>query len=175
MILGRSKSTTRFEFHLIEFLVSMSSTYLTFFSSLTQSCISCLNYVNDPADACCIAYQIYEQANIIFDETMRQDRLPISMSVASEPLLLPAYIEDCRMKLQDHAFSTYFRGHNFVKKNDDFVGFNGSKLVVRRIVLRYVSNVELLLFNFYNCGLLCNASIFNAKIWGGPTWVFCLK
>ena len=38
------------------------------------------------------------------------------MSVASEPMLLPAYIEDCRMKLWGHAFSTYFRGTDSLKK-----------------------------------------------------------
>ena len=66
---------------------------------------------------------------------MRQDRFPINMSVASEPMLLPAYIKDCRMMLWDHAFSTYFRGHDSFKKNDDFVGFNGSDRVVRRVFL----------------------------------------
>jgi hypothetical protein len=72
---------------------------------------------------------------------MRQDRIPINMSVASEPMLLPAYIEDCRMKLWDNAFSTYFRGQDSFKKRDEFVGFNGTDLVVRRVLFRYVSNL----------------------------------
>jgi hypothetical protein len=66
---------------------------------------------------------------------MRQDQLPINMSVDSEPMLLPSYIEDCRLKLWDHAFSTYFRGLDSFKKGDDFVGFNGCDLFVRRVFL----------------------------------------
>ena len=68
------------------------------------------------AYAYCLPCQISEQSTIIFDETMRQDRLPINMNLASEPMLLPAYIEDCRMKLWDHAFNTYFRGSDSFKK-----------------------------------------------------------
>jgi hypothetical protein len=79
---------------------------------------------------------------------MREDRLPINMSLASEPMLLPAYIEDCHMKLWEHAFNTYFRGHDSFKKGDDFVGFVGSDLVVRRVLFRYVPNLELILINF---------------------------
>ena len=84
---------------LIGLLVGMPFTYLTFLSSLTQSYISCLIYAIGPADIYCLAYQISEQASIIFDETMRQDRLPINMSVSSEPMLLPAYYKDWRMKI----------------------------------------------------------------------------
>jgi hypothetical protein len=47
---------------------------------------------------------------------MLQDRLPINMSVASEPLLLLAYIKDCRMKLWEQTFYTYFKGHDSLKK-----------------------------------------------------------
>ena len=127
-------------FQLIEILFGMSFTYLTLFLSLTQSCICCLAYDIGPADAYCLAYQISEHASLIFDETMRQDRLPINMSVASEPMLLLAYIEDYRMKLWDHPFSTYFRGSDFFKKCNDFVGFDGSDLVVHKVFFRYVSN-----------------------------------
>jgi hypothetical protein len=86
---------------------------------------------------------------MIFEETMRQDRLPINLTLASEPLLLPAYIEDCRMKLWEQAFYTYFRGHDSFKKGDDFVGFDGADLVVRRVLFRYVSNLVILI-NFIN-------------------------
>ena len=75
------------------------------------------------------------------------------MSTAIEPMLLPAYIEDCRMKLWDHAFGTYFRGPDSFKKGDDFVGFNGSDLVVRRVLFRYVSSLERLFMNSCNCYL----------------------
>ena len=126
-------------FHLIEFLVGMSFTCLTYLISLTQSCICCLAYGIGPADTYSHAYRISKQACIIFYKTMRQNRLPINMSVASERMLLPAYIEDCRMKLWDRVFYTYFRGHDSLKKGHDFVGFNGSDLVVRR-VLFYISD-----------------------------------
>jgi hypothetical protein len=86
-------------------------------------------------------------ARIQVSSTMRQDRLPINMSVTSEPMLLPAYIEDCRMKLWDQTFNTYFKDHDSFKKADDFVGFNGTDLLVRRVLFRYVSN----LIDFNNC------------------------
>ncbi len=104
-----------------------------------QLCIFCLSYATDPADVYCIACQISEQASTMFEEIMRQDRPPINMSLATEPMSLAAYIEDCRMKLWDHAFNTYFRGSDSFKKSDDFFGFNGSELVVRRVLFRYVS------------------------------------
>ena len=82
---------------------------------------------------------------------MRQDRLPINMGVSSEPVLLSAYIEDCRMKLWDHAFITYFRGHDSFKKGDDFIGFKESDLVVRRVLFRYVSSLQVHQNYFSNC------------------------
>ena len=86
---------------------------------------------------------------------MRQDRLPINMSVPIEPLSLTAYVEDCRMKLWDHAFNTFFRGQSSFKKGDDFVVFNGSELVVRRVLFRYDSNKPVA--SLY-CRLLCKFS-----------------
>ena len=97
--------------------------------------IFCLSY---PAEVHCLVCQISEQASMIFEETMRQDRLPINMTLATDPMSLAAYIEDCRMKLWDHAFNTFFRGSDSFKKGDDFFGFNGSELVVRRVLFRYV-------------------------------------
>ena len=70
------------------------------------------------------------------------------MSVASEPMLLTAYIEDSCMKLWDHAFINYFRGPDSFQKGGDFVGFNGSDLVVRRVLFRYVINRYVLSINF---------------------------
>ena len=81
--------------------------------------------------------QITEQACILFDEIMRQDRIKIDMTLPLEPQSLPAYIEECRMKLWEHAFSSYFRGHESFKKSDDFVAFKGSDLLVRRVLFRY--------------------------------------
>ena len=80
--------------------------------------------------------QISEQASIIFEDTVRQDRLAINFDIPSEPLTLVAYIEDCRMKLWDNAFPTFFRGHEAFNKTLEFVGFNGTDLVVRRILFR---------------------------------------
>ena len=93
----------------IEFIFGMSFTYLTLF-------LSFLAYDIGQADAYCQTYQISKQASLNFDETMRQDRLPINMSVAGEPMLLPAYIEDCRIKLWKHVFRTYFRWSDSLKK-----------------------------------------------------------
>ena len=84
--------------------------------------------------------QITEQACTVFDEIMRQDRIQIDMTVTEDPLSLPAYIEDCRMKLWEHAFSSYFRGQDCFKKSDDFVGFKGTELVVRRVLFRYCAS-----------------------------------
>ena len=97
-----------------------------------------------------VSYQISDMACNIFDETMRQDRLPINMSVDSEPMLLPAYIEDCRMKLWDHAFIAYFRGSDSFKKGDDFLVFNASELIVRRVLFRYVSKYQLIHIKVHN-------------------------
>jgi len=80
--------------------------------------------------------QITEEATSSWDEIMRQDKIPVDMSVAVEPLSLPAYIEDCRMKLWDKAFLTYFRGNDGFKKLDDFAGFKGSDQIVRRVLFR---------------------------------------
>ena len=81
---------------------------------------------------------------------MRQDRVPINMSVASEPLLLIAYIEDCRIKLWDHAFKTYFKGLESFKKGDDFDVFLGCDLVVRKVLFRYISYLQDFIINFIN-------------------------
>lgn len=68
---------------------------------------------------------------------MRQDRIPIDMESALEPMSLAEYIEDCRMKLWDCAFISTFKGHDCFKKLDDFVGFKGADLAVRRVLFRY--------------------------------------
>ena len=81
---------------------------------------------------------------------MRQDRVPINMNVVSESLLFTTYIEDCCMKLWDHAFKTYFKGVESLKKSDDFGVFLGYDLVVRRVLFRYISYLEILFINFIN-------------------------
>lgn len=84
--------------------------------------------------------QISKQASNLFDDIMRQDRIPIDMSSPLEPFTLAAYIEDCRMKLWEHAFNSYFKGQDRYKKTEEFVGYKGSVLVVRRVIFRYSSN-----------------------------------
>ena len=80
--------------------------------------------------------QISDQASIVFEESLRQDRLAIKFDIPSEPMTLATYIEDCRMKLWDNAFPTFFRGHDAFNKTIEFVGFNGTDLVVRRVLFR---------------------------------------
>lgn len=84
-----------------------------------------------------LTLQISEQAAISFDEMMRQDRIPIDMNSPLEPLTLSSYIEESRIQLWDHAFTSYFRGHDAFKKSDEFVGFRGADLAVRRVLFRY--------------------------------------
>jgi len=80
--------------------------------------------------------QITDEATSSWEEIMRQDRIPVDMSVAAEPLSLPVYIEECRMKLWDKAFVTYFRGNEAFKKLDDFAAFKGTDQIVRRVIFR---------------------------------------
>ena len=83
----------------------------------------------------CIFFpQLSDQASIIFDETVHHDRLVINFEVPSDPLSLVAYIEHCRMKLWDNAFPTFFRGQDAFNKTHDFEGFNGTDLIVRRVL-----------------------------------------
>ena len=80
--------------------------------------------------------QISDQASIILEETIRQDRMVINFDLPSEPSTLVAYIEDCRMKLWDYTFPTFFRGNDAFNKTQDFDGYNGTELIVRRVLFR---------------------------------------
>jgi hypothetical protein len=79
----------------------------------------------------------------MYDDMMRQDRIVVDMTVASEPMSLSEYIEDCRMKLWDNAFSTLFRGHECFKKDQEFQNYKGVDLVVRRVIFRYITSTDL--------------------------------
>jgi hypothetical protein len=72
----------------------------------------------------------------MFEDIVQQDRIPIDMSVSSEPLTLAAYIEECRIALWDHAFVSVFRGHDCFKKTDDFQGYKGADLVVGKVLFK---------------------------------------
>ena len=115
MFLDRNKSIDFIQFS-VSWVPCWHVFYLPHILNFINACIWCLAYAIGQADAFCVAYQKSEHTIIIFDETMRQDRLPINMSVASEPILLPAYIKDSCMKLWDHALSTYLKGHDSSKK-----------------------------------------------------------
>ena len=96
---------------------------------------------------------------------MRQDRLAINFDLASEPLTLAAYIEDCRMKLWDNAFLTFFRGQEAFNKTLDFLGFNGTDLLVRRVLFRCVRlSLQQLFYDvryvYYKCRVLYNCYLF---------------
>ena len=80
--------------------------------------------------------QISDQASIIYEDTVRQDRLVINFEVPTEPLSLVAYIEDCRLKLWDNAFPTFFRGQDAFNKTHEFESFSGTDLIVRRVLFR---------------------------------------
>ncbi len=80
--------------------------------------------------------QISYQASIIYEETVRQDRLVINFDLPSEPSTLVSYIEDCRMKLWDYAFPSFFRGQDAFNKTHDFDGYKGTELIVRRVLFR---------------------------------------
>jgi hypothetical protein len=51
-------------------------------------------------------------------------------------MTLAAYIEDFRMKLWDYAFPTFFGGQEAFNKTHEFEGFNGTDLIVRRVIFR---------------------------------------
>ena len=80
--------------------------------------------------------QISDQASVIYEETLRQYRLVINFELPSEPLSLVAYIKDCRMKLWDNAFPTFFRGHDVFNKIHEFEGFSRADLIVRIVIFR---------------------------------------
>ena len=82
-------------------------------------------------------FQISDQAQSMYDEMIRQDRILVDMTVASEPMSLSEYIEDCRMKLWDTTFSSLFRGQECFKKIDEFQKYKGADLVVKRVIFRY--------------------------------------
>ena len=77
------------------------------------------------------------EAAASLDDILRQDRIRINMTVPTEPMSLKAYVEDCRMKVFEHAFLSHFRGSDAFNKTNDFKEYKGSELLVRRTVFRY--------------------------------------
>jgi hypothetical protein len=80
--------------------------------------------------------QIEEKAVEYFEDIVRADNINISMDSPLEPLSLSAFIEEWRIRLWDHAFLTYFKGHDHFKKSEDFSSFKGFDLAVKRVIFR---------------------------------------
>jgi hypothetical protein len=59
----------------------------------------------------------------LFEWMMREDSIPIDYTVVGEPQTLLEYIETCRMKFWDHAFSGVFKGADAYKKTESFKDF----------------------------------------------------
>lgn len=83
-----------------------------------------------------LSYQLLEQACFEFEEIVEQHRIPIDMDVPTEPMTLVDYVKDCRMKLWDNAFSSYFKGAEAFQKHHKFQAVKGTELVVRRLIFR---------------------------------------
>ncbi len=71
-----------------------------------------------------------------FEDIVRADSIRISMDSPLEPLSLIEFIEEWRIRLWDHAFLSYFKGHDHFKKSEDFSLFKGSDLAVKRVIFR---------------------------------------
>jgi hypothetical protein len=67
------------------------------------------------------------------------------------------------MKLWDNVFPSFFRGQEAFNKTLEFVGFNGTDLVVRRVLFRYVlSNMllDICLQSLNNLNYILNVIIY---------------
>ncbi len=82
--------------------------------------------------------QIEENAVESFEDIVRAVNICISMDSSLEPLSLSAFIEEWRIRLWDHVFLTYFKGHDHFKKSEGFSAFKGSDLAVKRVIFRCV-------------------------------------
>lgn len=81
-------------------------------------------------------FQIDEKAVESYEDIVCADNIPISIDSPLEPLSLSAFIEESRIRLQDHAFLSYFRGHDPFKKSDVFSTFKGLDLAVKPVIFR---------------------------------------
>ena len=69
-------------------------------------------------------------------DIVNQDRIPIDIFLPSKPLTLAAYIEECRIAFWNHTFISVFRDHDCFKKSDDFQGYKGMDLLVKRFLFK---------------------------------------
>jgi hypothetical protein len=90
-----------------------------------------LNY--DIFDSPCI-FQLIDAAIDSFNNIVTKDGIVLNLGGLDGPDTLPAYLEKWRMQLWDLVFSTIFKGVSPFKKNDVFVDYRASNLLVRRVI-----------------------------------------
>jgi len=82
--------------------------------------------------------QIEEAAVEYFDNIVKKDNLQVNIANPLEPEFLAEYIEGWRRKIWNQAFGPVLKGMNAFKKSDSFTNYDGSELVVKRVLFRYV-------------------------------------
>ena len=80
--------------------------------------------------------QIEEVAVEYFDNVIKKDNININMAAPLEPETLPEYIEGWRRKIREQGFGPVLKGANAFKKSDSFLSYDGSDLVVTRVIFR---------------------------------------
>ncbi len=71
-----------------------------------------------------------------FDNVIKKDNININMAAPLEPETLPKYIEGWRRKIWKQGFGHVLKGANAFKKSDYFMSYDGSDLVVKRVIFR---------------------------------------
>jgi hypothetical protein len=84
-------------------------------------------------DTPCI-FQLIDAAIDSFNNIVTKDGIVLNLGGLDGPDTLPAYLEKWRMQLWDLVFSTIFKGVSPFKKNDVFVDYRASNLLVRRVI-----------------------------------------
>jgi len=95
-----------------------------------------------------VCIQIEEAAMEYFDNVVQKDNLQVNMKIPHEPKLLLEYVEGWRRKIWDQGFGPILKGANVFKKSDSFTTYEGSDLVVKRILFRYVQKCLSQCFKF---------------------------
>jgi hypothetical protein len=79
-----------------------------------------------------------------FDNIVKNSNILLDMETPQELETSAHYVQGWRIRLWDHAFLSYFKGHEYFKKSSAFKDLKGSDLVVKRIIFK----LELLLLFF---------------------------
>lgn len=72
----------------------------------------------------------------MYDSIVREDNIPIDLTVPGEPKTLPLYLESWRMKLWDDAYTGVFKGADAYKKSESFKERASGMLAVKRVIFR---------------------------------------